>query len=68
MVKSNGEVIERIPAYIRRATQELAVSQVYEGIFWNPPTKYVFKHKAPSKPASLVIYESHGRHYSQIYG
>ncbi len=64
MITPNGEVIERIPAYVRRATQELAVSPIYEGIFWNPPSKYVFKHDAPPKPSSLVIYEAHGTNES----
>ncbi|KAJ3289376.1 alpha-1,4-glucan branching enzyme [Borealophlyctis nickersoniae] len=59
MVKPNGERIERIPALIRRATQELDKSPVYDGVFWNPPKKYVFKNKPPAKPKSLRIYESH---------
>ncbi|KAI8846972.1 glycogen branching enzyme [Chytridium lagenaria] len=59
MVTPSGERIERIPAYIRRATQNLDVSPVYEGVFWNPPTKYVFKHAQPARPKSLRIYEAH---------
>ncbi|KAL2913315.1 alpha-1,4-glucan branching enzyme [Polyrhizophydium stewartii] len=59
MVKPNGERIERIPAWIRRATQDLSVSPVYDAVFWNPPHKYVFRHKRPAKPSSLVIYEAH---------
>ncbi|KAJ3045072.1 alpha-1,4-glucan branching enzyme [Rhizophlyctis rosea] len=59
MVKPNGERIERIPAYIMRATQELDKSPVYDGVFWNPPQKYTFKHKSPAKPKDPRIYESH---------
>jgi 1,4-alpha-glucan branching enzyme len=51
--------IERIPAWIKRATQELDRSPVYDGVFWNPPQKYTFKHSVPSKPKTLRIYESH---------
>jgi 1,4-alpha-glucan branching enzyme len=60
MVVPSGERIERIPAYIKRATQDLEKSPVYEGIYWDPPQKYKFKNKAPSKPTRLKIYESHG--------
>ncbi|KAJ3372781.1 alpha-1,4-glucan branching enzyme, partial [Kappamyces sp. JEL0680] len=59
MLLPSGERIERIPAYIKRATQDLAKSPVYDGIYWNPPQKYVFKHKPPAKPSRLKIYESH---------
>ncbi|KAI8818797.1 1,4-alpha-glucan branching enzyme [Fimicolochytrium jonesii] len=59
MTKPNGERIERIPAMIKRATQDLSVSPVYDGIFWNPPKKYVFKNKPPARPKELRIYESH---------
>ena len=53
-----GERIERIPAWIKRATQDLSVSPMYEGVFWNPP-KYIFKHPRPARPVNLRIYESH---------
>lgn len=59
MVTSSGERIERIPAYIRRATQDLSKSPSYEGIFWNPPTKYKFTNPCPPRPATLRIYECH---------
>ncbi|KAJ3038741.1 alpha-1,4-glucan branching enzyme [Rhizophlyctis rosea] len=59
MLKPNGERIERIPAYIMRATQELDKSPVYDGVFWNPPKKYTFKNKPPARPNTLRIYESH---------
>ena len=51
MVLPSGERIERLPAWIKRVTQDLSVSPVYDARFWNPPTskKYVFKNKRPRK-------------------
>ena len=59
MVTPSGERIERLPAYTRRAVQDLTVNPAYESVFWNPPEKYVKKHAPPPKPASLRIYEAH---------
>ncbi|THH12395.1 hypothetical protein EW145_g69 [Phellinidium pouzarii] len=61
MVLPSGERIERLPAWIKRVTQDLTVSPVYDARFWNPHTseKYVFKNKRPPSPASVKIYESH---------
>ena len=59
MVSVTGERIERIPAWIRRAVQDKQVSTLFEGVFWNPPVKYKFKHTRPPRPASLRIYEAH---------
>ena len=61
MVLPSGECIERLPAWIKRVTQDLSVSPVYDARFWNPPTseKYVFKNKRPAKPHSAKIYEAH---------
>ncbi|KAG4304681.1 hypothetical protein PORY_002074 [Pneumocystis oryctolagi] len=59
MVTSTGDTIYRIPAWIRRVTQEPSVNIVYDGIFWNPPHKYVFRHSRPPKPRALRIYEAH---------
>lgn len=50
---------ERVPAWIKRVTQDLNVSPVYDARFWNPPTKYTFKNPRPPKPASARIYEAH---------
>ncbi|KAI8619803.1 glycoside hydrolase superfamily [Chytriomyces sp. MP71] len=55
----SAERIERIPAYIRYATQDLSVSPMYEGVFWNPEQPYVFQHAQPTRPKTLRIYESH---------
>ncbi|RKO97394.1 hypothetical protein CXG81DRAFT_25788 [Caulochytrium protostelioides] len=55
----NGERLDRIPAWINFATQDLSVSPAYNGIFWNPSTHYTRRHKAPPRPKTLRIYESH---------
>jgi 1,4-alpha-glucan branching enzyme len=61
MILPTGERIERLPAWIKRVTQDLAVSPVYEARFWNPPAEdqYVFKNKRPPPPQSPRIYEAH---------
>jgi len=61
MVLPSNERIERIPAWIRRVTQDLSQSPVYDGRFWNPPEeiKYKFKHPHPPKPKDARIYEAH---------
>jgi len=61
MIAPSGERIERIPAWIKYVTQDLAVSPVYDARFWNPPQseRYVFKHPRPKKPESARVYEAH---------
>jgi 1,4-alpha-glucan branching enzyme len=61
MVIPGGQRIERLPAWITRVTQDLAVSPVYDARFWNPPPEqqYKFKHPRPAKPTSARIYEAH---------
>ncbi|KAI9360401.1 family 13 glycoside hydrolase [Zopfochytrium polystomum] len=59
MITPTGERIERIPAYIRRATQDLSISPTYEGVFWHPPESYTFVHPSPPRPKTVRIYESH---------
>merc|ERR1712113_1112917 len=59
MVVPNDQArAERIPAWIKRVTQDLNVSPIYDARFWNPPQKYVFKNPRPPKPASARIYEA----------
>lgn len=60
-VQHTGERIYRLPAWINYVTQELKVSPTYDAIFWNPPNKYIFKHKRPERPASIRVYEAHGK-------
>lgn len=61
MTVPGGERIERIPAWIKRVTQDLNVSPVYDARFWNPPAEHIYKrkHPRPPKPHSLRIYEAH---------
>ena len=61
MIASSGERIERLPAWIKRVTQELSKSPVYDARFWNPPLeeRYQFKNKPPPQPKSVRIYEAH---------
>ncbi len=61
MILQNGERIERLPAWIRRVTQDLNVSPVYDARFWNPPEseQYTFKNSSPPKPDNARIYEAH---------
>lgn len=53
--------IERLPAWIKRVTQDLSVSPAYDARFWNPPAdqKYTFKNSRPKKLECLRIYEAH---------
>jgi len=60
MTTPEGETIDRLPAWIKRVTQDLNYSPVYDAIFWNPPEKYVFKNKPPPRPLSVRVYEAHG--------
>ncbi|KAG5956892.1 hypothetical protein E4U57_002166 [Claviceps arundinis] len=56
-----GEVVDRLPAWIKYVTQDLKVSPAYDARFWNPSAaeRYVFKHPSPAKPVSTRIYEAH---------
>lgn len=58
---SNHVRVERIPAWIKRVTQDLKVAPTYEARFWNPPKAdvYQFKNKPPPQPKSVRIYEAH---------
>ncbi|KAF5387839.1 hypothetical protein D9615_000605 [Tricholomella constricta] len=61
MLLPTGQRIERLPAWIKRVTQDLSVSPVYDARFWNPPESetYKFKNPRPPKPTNLRIYEAH---------
>ncbi|KAH9939992.1 glycoside hydrolase superfamily [Amylocystis lapponica] len=61
MILPSGQRIERLPAWITRVTQDLAVSPVYDARFWNPPQeqRYKFKNPRPPQPKSVRIYEAH---------
>lgn len=61
MITSSRERIERLPAWIRRVTQDLNVSPAYDARFWNPPEegRYKFKYSSPPTPTNPRIYEAH---------
>lgn len=60
MTTRQGQEIDRLPTWIKRVTQNISVSPVYDAIFWNPPKKYVFKNRPPPRPQSVRVYEAHG--------
>ncbi|MEE9404092.1 MAG: alpha amylase C-terminal domain-containing protein [Algisphaera sp.] len=51
---------DRIPAYIRRATQD-PTTHDFVGRIWKPEVDYVWRHTAPKRPSreGLRIYEAH---------
>ncbi|WVO16089.1 1,4-alpha-glucan-branching enzyme [Cryptococcus depauperatus] len=62
MTLPGGDPIDRIPAWITRVTQDLSVSPIYDGRFWNPPKSdvYQFKHGHSTRSVEgLKIYEAH---------
>ncbi|KAH7930724.1 glycoside hydrolase family 13 protein [Leucogyrophana mollusca] len=61
MILPSGERVERLPAWIKRVTQDLTVSPAYDAHFWNPPAseRYRFKHSRPAQPQAVKIYEAH---------
>ncbi|EIW70451.1 hypothetical protein TREMEDRAFT_71305 [Tremella mesenterica DSM 1558] len=62
MTMPSGVSIDRIPTWITRVTQNIKVSPIYDGRFWNPPKKQVhqFKHgHATQGIEGLKIYEAH---------
>ncbi|KAF9974905.1 alpha-1,4-glucan branching enzyme [Actinomortierella ambigua] len=59
MILPDGSRIDRLPAWIKRVTQDLTVSPAYDAVFWNPPKKYQWKNTNPPRPKSIKIYEAH---------
>jgi 1,4-alpha-glucan branching enzyme len=61
MILPSNERIERVPAWIKRVTQDLSKSPTYDARFWNPSPKdrYTFKHPHPPKPSDIRVYEAH---------
>jgi 1,4-alpha-glucan branching enzyme len=66
---AHGEWVERIPAWVKWATQEWNEVQ-FNGVHWEPPEKgapgvleegksYTFKYPRPPRPRALRIYECH---------
>ncbi|WVQ80844.1 1,4-alpha-glucan-branching enzyme [Cryptococcus sp. DSM 104549] len=62
MTTPDGTSIDRIPTWIERVTQDLNISPIYDGRFWNPPKEqvYQFKYGHSKRPVEgLKIYEAH---------
>lgn len=58
----DGTILERVPAWSMRVTQDSSVSPSYDAVFWNPPKQYVFKNKRPPSDwtkGGIKIYEAH---------
>jgi len=63
MTLPSSVTIDRIPTWLIRVTQDLNISPIYEGRFWNPPKAqiYQFKQGHSKRPVDgLKIYEAHG--------
>jgi 1,4-alpha-glucan branching enzyme len=63
MTTPEGVSIDRIPTWISRVTQDLNISPIYDGRFWNPPKEetYQFRHGHSTRSVEgLKIYEAHG--------
>mmetsp|Transcript_3224 Transcript_3224/g.4447 ORF Transcript_3224/g.4447 Transcript_3224/m.4447 type:complete len:695 (-) Transcript_3224:34-2118(-) len=58
LVLPNGEKVDRIPAWIKVVWQQQN-SPLYDGVYWNPPQPYQWKHNSPVPPTDLRIYECH---------
>lgn len=62
-----NERIYRLPAWINYVTQDLSVSATYDAVFWNPEKQYVFKNPRPKRPASIRVYEAHGKVLVRVF-
>ncbi|GAQ80177.1 starch branching enzyme [Klebsormidium nitens] len=60
MQRSGDMWVDRIPAWIKWATVEPGkMGATYDGVYWDPPEKFEFKHPKPPRPAAPRIYEAH---------
>lgn len=51
---------DRVPVWAKRVVEHFHDGQrIFDAVHWDPPQQYQWKNKAPSKPASLHIYETH---------
>lgn len=69
MTLPSGDTIDRIPAWIERVTQDLSISPIYDGRFWNPTKSetYTFKHGHSTREVDgLKIYEAHGQQTRRV--
>lgn len=54
----SGEVVTRIDPWAKYVIQEKK-QIVFDGVYWNPPEPYQWKHPRPQRPTNLKIYETH---------
>ena len=69
MTLPSGASIDRLPTWIKRVTQDLNISPIYDARFWNPPKEqtYQFKHGHSTRSVEgLKIYEAHGALQSEV--
>lgn len=58
----DGAAVDRIPAWIRRATVPWGqMGAKFDGVHWDPPAheRHQWQHERPRRPPSLRIYEAH---------
>lgn len=57
----SGEFVDRLDPWASYVVQPAkSTGQLtYDHVFWNPPEKFSFNERKPSKPKTLRIYESH---------
>ena len=58
IVGDDGSLMDRVPAYIRRALQDER-SNDWAGVYWEPPQPYRFANPLPSYRGGLRVYEAH---------
>lgn len=55
---NSGEWIERVPAWTKLAWQDPATN-LFNGVFWAPASRYEFKYPRPCAPSAVKVYEAH---------
>jgi 1,4-alpha-glucan branching enzyme len=59
VVGADNSARDRIPAYIRRIVSDPPDSGKFVGVYWDPPTPFVFRNPIPKRKGGLRIYEAH---------
>ncbi len=58
IVKHNGTMYDRIPAYAKRVVRDVKTA-IFNAQVWQPKQEYKFKYKQPVKKTPPLIYEAH---------
>jgi 1,4-alpha-glucan branching enzyme len=58
MVKRNGTLLDRIPAYAKRVVRNNETG-IFNAQVWHPEKAYRFKHPNPKQKSAPLIYEAH---------